>query len=191
MFCLMRIIAGSAKGHRLSLPKGKSIRPTTDRVREALFNILAPRIQGAAFLDLYAGSGSVGLEALSRGASFVVFVDMAASSIDAVTGNLKKSGFPNDKVIICKGDVIRVLAQLNKDALSFDFVFMDPPYTCGLVERTLVALNSSSLLRPSGLVVVEHSVDEEVTECIEGLEMEFFRRYGDSILSFFKRSNTV
>lgn len=191
MFCLMRIIAGSAKGHRLSLPRGKSIRPTTDRVREALFNILAPRIQDARFLDLYSGSGSVGLEALSRGASSVAFVDMDANSIATVMENLKRSRLSSEHAAVYKGDAIQVLAKLNKQILSFDVVFMDPPYACRLVEPTLVAIGSASLLRPGGLVIVEHCIGEEVPRYVNNLEIESVRQYGDSILSFFRWSSVV
>lgn len=191
MFCLMRIIAGSAKGHRLSLPRGRTIRPTTDRVREALFNILAPRIQGATFLDLYSGSGSVGLEALSRGASLVVFVDNDVKSMTTLMGNLKKSGLSDKDVVVHKGDVIQVLARLDKETFSFDVVFMDPPYACGLVEPTLSVVSSASLLRPDGLVIVEHGIGEEIPRCIKHLEIESVRQYGDSILSFFGWSSTV
>lgn len=191
VFCRMRIIGGSAKGHKLSLPKGRLIRPTTDRVREALFNILAPRIHGAAFLDLFCGSGSVGLEALSRGASLVVFVDNDSRSIATMKENLKKTGLPDEAVFVRKGDATQALNALDKKGYSFDIVFMDPPYAKGFVEPTLSLIGNTSLLRQDGLVVVEYGLGEEIPQRVGSLQLESFRQYGDSFLSFFRRSGTV
>lgn len=187
----MRIIAGKARGCRLFLPKGIAIRPTTDRVREALFNILANRIQDMAFLDLYAGSGSVGLEALSRGASLVVFVDNNPRSISVLMKNVEKSRFPQEKIVVQRGDVLQVLKKLNKEAARFDIVFMDPPYASGHVEPTLSVLGNTSLLKPDGLVVVEHGATEEVPRNVSNLGFESERKYGDTVLSFYKWSHVV
>ena len=155
----MRVIGGTYRSRRLSAPRGLATRPTSDRLRETLFNVLAARIEGAVFADLYAGSGAVGVEALSRGASFVHFVDEAAPAVEAIRSNLTaldvRTGF---KVHVAKVSV--ALRHMSKSATGCDILFLDPPYLAiDDYAQTLTAIASSadSLLKPEGIVVAEHS----------------------------------
>ena len=146
----MRIITGRARGVRLKAPKGLSTRPTSDRVKESLFNILGARVQNRRVLDLFAGTGSLGLEALSRGAARAVMVDRA-------TGNILQDNAEHAKLSelarIMRGDVFTALTRLAADGETFDLVFCDPPYGKGLWERALTALDGSSLLSEGALVI--------------------------------------
>ena len=129
----MRVIAGQWGGRRLQAPSGESTRPTSDRVREALFSILAPRIEGARVLDLFAGSGALGIEALSRGAAAATFVDSAAAAIRAVRANLEALGIEAEVV---RADARRFLGGASAAARQYDLVFLDPPYRLAATPRT-------------------------------------------------------
>ncbi|MBE3573664.1 MAG: 16S rRNA (guanine(966)-N(2))-methyltransferase RsmD, partial [Moorella humiferrea] len=122
---MLRIIAGQARGQRLRTPKGSGTRPTSERVREALFNILGPRVIEALFLDLFAGSGAVGLEALSRGAKEAFFIEHDRRALSCLKANLQATGF-NDRAHILAMDVRRALAELRRRDLVFDLIFVDP-----------------------------------------------------------------
>ena len=189
----MRIIAGKAKGRVLVAPKAKILRPTADRVKESLFNILS--VEGRRFLDLFAGAGSVGLEAASRGASGVVFVESNRSCAQAIRANIERCGFLNlpvgepdgggvgdIEVIECPAE--RALRLLGHRGERFDVVFADPPYGEGAVDASLRLVRSLGLLAPGGRVVVQHSVRDELPARREGYRVEDSRRYGDTALSF-------
>ncbi len=149
----MRVIAGQAKGRLLKVPKGPVVRPTSDYLREALFNILGERVQGAWFLDLFAGSGAVGIEALSRGAEFVTFVEKNPQCVQALRANLKRSGFKTQAEII-PTDVLRFLAD-RRSQRGYDVIFLDPPYHGLLGEEALSRLGQGLVLRPKSLVIAE------------------------------------
>jgi 16S rRNA (guanine(966)-N(2))-methyltransferase RsmD len=181
----MRIIGGRAKGVTLYAPKGLFVRPTSDRVKESIFNILSS-LDGRSFLDLYAGSGSMGLEALSRGASRVVFVEKTRSCIEAIRRNLVliRIGLSSEVIGATAEQGIRMLGRRRE---SFDIVFADPPYEKGYVDKTLDLLRRSALLaRPSGVFVLQHSAREEPA----GEAVPFVRtrrnRYGETEVSFFQ-----
>lgn len=157
---MIRIISGSRKGMRLVVPKGSKTRPTADRVKETMFDILGLRVVGAHVLDLYAGSGALGLEALSRGAERVVFVDMDSASIRALKTNVIKTSFLKQTEILRRR--LPDLSFLYDDMKGFDLIFMDPPYSRDLVAPTLWALEKAEILKPDGTIVVEHASMEEL-----------------------------
>lgn len=188
----MRIIAGQLKGRKvLSLPKTSGVRPISGRIKQSLFDILRPKIRGADFLDLFAGTGAVGLEACSRGARHVVFVDSGPASVKAIERNLEHLGL-NFPVIRC--NVLSGLSYIRTRApepQGFDLIFMGPPYKdelkrpLRLVEPTLEKIGQASLLAPDGWVIAQHHVREKV-ENASGFQMFRQEKYGDTFLSFFK-----
>ncbi|MGB6688375.1 MAG: 16S rRNA (guanine(966)-N(2))-methyltransferase RsmD [Terracidiphilus sp.] len=184
----MRIIAGSLRSRTLAAPPGLATRPTSDRLRETLFNVLAPRIGGASFLDLYAGSGAVGIEALSRGASRVVFVDRDAVALAALRGNLGKLGI-REGFRIQAGGVSAFLRRGRPPASpKFDLVFLDPPYDAAQeYEATLGLLGgaSSSLLAPGALVIAEHRRKQPLEDRYDNLKRTRLLEQGDAALSFY------
>ena len=179
----MRIIGGDAKGRRLSLPKGCRIRPTSDRIKEALFNLIHP-ILGKSFLDLYAGSGNVGLEALSRGATKAVFIERNPALINVIGENLHECGFSGRYEILAL-DVRQGIRLLENKQEVFDILFADPPYEKGLIEDTIRLIGKSSLVSQDGLTVMQHSIREEIID-LGPFELFDQRRYSDTILSFLK-----
>lgn len=188
----MRIIAGKAKGRVLVAPRANLLRPTTDRVKESLFNILS--VEGRRFLDLFAGAGSVGLEAASRGASRVLFVESNRACAQAIRENIARCGFlnmpasgdgPQDiEVIECPVD--RALRQLGRRAERYDVIFADPPYGANVIDATLRLVRSHGLLAEGGVLVVQHSVRDELPARREGYRIDDSRRYGDTALSFLR-----
>jgi len=178
----MRIIAGRYRGHPITAPAGRTARPTTDRVREALFSILGTSVEDAAVLDLFAGSGALGLEALSRGAARAVFVDGSPRALAALRRNIRR--LDAGPVRVLRGRVTEVLPRLARDGEAFDLVFLDPPYGKGLAGETLSHLGRGDLLRPGARLVVEHEADAPPPSG-EGLTAQDTRRYGDAALSFY------
>ncbi len=177
----MRVIAGSAGSLRLQCPRGLQIRPTTDMIRESLFNSLGPRVVGAAVCDLYAGCGSVGIEAASRGASRVVFIERARRAIEAIEANLEHTRL-SDVAEIIRGPVMRRYGDAARRFGPFEVVFADPPY--GLAElpelvRRLVEDREG--LAEGAVVVVQHSAEQDL-----GPAPTRTRAFGDSVLSFFE-----
>jgi len=180
----MRIIGGEARGRRFVLPDGLNIRPTSDRIKESLFNIL-PVVEGLRFLDLFAGTGSVGMEALSRGAVRAVFVDEDRRCIDAIRVHLTRFGFGRRQECFST-TADRAVQTLGERGERFDVIFMDPPYDEGFVGRTLQTINDSRILAEDGMVSVQHSARESDEETAGRLKRMDERVYGDSVLSFWK-----
>lgn len=179
----MRVIAGKAKGVRLSGVPGSETRPTQDRVKEALFNILQTEIQNTDFLDLYAGNGGIGIEALSRGARCAVFVDSKPACAKMIRSNLSAAKLENGEIL--NMPVERALERLKRAGRQFDIIFLDPPYGRGLVEKTLEALADGALLRKSGVVVAEYGAKEEFNLSTSNFELMRQVKYGDTVLGFF------
>jgi 16S rRNA (guanine(966)-N(2))-methyltransferase RsmD len=185
----MRIIAGSLRSRRLEAPPGVATRPTSDRLRETLFNVLAPRIEGAAFLDLYAGSGAVGLEALSRGAAQVEFVERAPAALKFLRGNLERLGISTGFHIhaVAAGAFLRRAAEAPKRE-RYEVVFLDPPWdaaeeyaaTLGLLGRS-----AAGLLGVDALVIAEHRRKQILEDCYGSLERTRLLEQGDAALSFY------
>jgi len=182
----MRIIAGSYRSRTLEAPAGLATRPTSDRLRETLFNVLAPKIQGAAFLDLYAGSGAVGLEALSRGAATVEFVERAPAALAVLRKNIERLGLAAGYRIHAAG-VGTVLRRM-KPGTAFDLIFLDPPYdVVSEYEGTLGLLGgpAAALLAAGGLVIAEHRKKERLEERYGALGRTRLLEQGDAALSFY------
>ena len=189
----MRIIGGTARGRRIKAPRGSTIRPTADRVREALFNILPRDLSGKRVLDLFAGSGSLSLEALSRGAASALLVDESAEAAGLIRGNLETLGF-TDRARIWTVPAGKALSRLARegpgyDATGYDAIFLDPPYDGGWVNRTMALIARAGILHAAGAAVAEHGVRERVEEKYGGLVRRDHRRYGDTVLSFFELEN--
>jgi len=158
----MRIIAGEAKGRPIKAPKGMNTRPTTDRIKESLFAILG-NIDDSKWLDLFSGSGNIGLEAISRGAEKVVFIDEAYIAITAIKENIKKLGFEN-KGEIYKNQAKRAINILAKKGMKFDYIFLDPPYESNQISLLLDDNNLRKCLSKDGIIILEHPEREEINE---------------------------
>jgi 16S rRNA (guanine(966)-N(2))-methyltransferase RsmD len=186
----MRIIAGTFRSRRLQAPAGLATRPTSDRLRETLFNVLAPRIEGAAFLDLYAGSGAVGLEALSRGAARVDFVERAPAALEVLRENVSRLGVTAGYRVHA-GSVSTVLRRVAKSS-AFDLVFLDPPYEA--VEEYAATLgilggSASELLVAGAAVIAEHRRKQRLDDQYAGLVRTRLLEQGDAALSFYAVAN--
>ena len=187
----MRIIGGSAKGKTLRSLRGRALRPTADRVREALFSSLGEHVWQARFLDLYAGAGTVGLEALSRGASEATFVESHRPAGDAIGENARRCGF-EARVRVIIAPVARGLARLRKEGATFELIFLDPPYERGEVAATMARMAQwPQMVAEGGLVICEHSRHEEVGERIGALERMKRMRYGETVVDFYQHGGQV
>ena len=188
-FLMMRIIGGTAKGRRLASFRGMSIRPTSDRVREAIFNILqCSKDAGFPFrkvLDLFAGTGAVGIEALSRGAETVTFVDNDPTAVKIIRKNLETCGFSGMTSII-NMDVQPSLTLLDKKGERFDLIFIDPPYHASLTGTALHCIEERGLLNKAGIIVVESSKRMIWDGELKDIELFDRRKYGDTVVSFYK-----
>jgi 16S rRNA (guanine(966)-N(2))-methyltransferase RsmD len=181
----MRIIGGEVKGRILSFPARSKERPTSDFLRETLFNLLGP-LQGKIFLDLFAGSGSVGLEAASRGAQEVYLIEKNKNLIEVIKKNIQTCSL-EQKCRVIGADVAIGLRDLFKKKYEVDVVFADPPYNRNLAGTTLKTLNKYRVLREVGVVVIQHSTRKKFREFLdENIHQTNQRKYGDNALTFFK-----
>jgi len=181
----MRVVAGEAKGCRLKAPSGDRIRPTADRVKEALFEIIGERICDARVLDLFAGTGNLGIEALSRGACSVLFVDADRSAVRLIGQNLIRTCL-GERAETWKIDARSALERLKKSGHRFEIVLLDPPYGYGHTESILKRLCRNKLFSPKGLMVVEHDRRTDLPRRIDSLECCDQRRFGDTMISFYE-----
>jgi 16S rRNA (guanine966-N2)-methyltransferase len=181
----MRVVAGIAKGMRLDVPPGREVRPTADRVREALFSSLGARVHAANVLDLFGGSGALGIEALSRGAALAVIVELHKRTAAVVAANLSRTGL-GDRARLIRGDALKVIPALAAERLVFDVAFLDPPYASDLAARSLAAVVDHGLLAPEGVAVVEHDKHDTVAESA-GLHVTSVKTYGDTALTYLTR----
>jgi 16S rRNA (guanine966-N2)-methyltransferase len=179
----MRIIAGNLKGKKLAALTGISIRPTADRIREAIFNICASHIYDAVVLDLFAGTGAFAIEALSRGAKSAVLIDSSSQSISIIKKNIEACRLPVCTDII-QWDILKNLNCLRKGGLDFDLVFMDPPYNKDAVRPTLKNLAACGALRNEALVIIEHARSESVPDDMSEFDLTDQRKYGKTLVSF-------
>ncbi len=182
----MRIISGEFKSRKIQFPKTKLTRPMTDKTKETVFNIIGSLVNGKHILDLYAGSGSLGLEALSRGALDVTFVDRGSFAVKVIQENLQSLGLQAKGQII-EGDVIRAIKRLEKQKRIYSLVFVDPPFSQGLVKKTLMHLDQSAILAPFAQVVVGHFKDEPLPESLQTLRLARTKKVGQACLSFYFR----
>lgn len=194
----MRVIAGSAKRTVLVAPAGQFTRPTADRVKESLFNIISHNVPGARFLDLFCGSGGIGIEALSRGADFAIFVDSSTEAIKATRVNLEKTRFTSSAVLHMP--IESAMSRLVKNGHSFDIIFADPPYGRDFEVQVLKLLHDYNLLAKDGIIIIETGIeaskieaskDEGQTNTQQESQQAYFekyeiRKYGSAMLSFYK-----
>jgi 16S rRNA (guanine966-N2)-methyltransferase len=179
----MRIISGTSKGRKLVTPKSQFLRPTSDRVKESIFNILREEMEEKVVLDLFAGTGNLGIEALSRGAKKAIFVEKGRQALRLIQRNLNQFGLEERSEIIPK-DAIRAIGILKQRGESFDLILMDPPYEKGLIQRTLMKLNSYPIYHKDSILVIEHDRREPLPHIMNGWNLIRERRIGDTVISF-------
>lgn len=180
----MRVISGSARGRTLKAVPGMGTRPTTDKVKEALFSMIGPYFDGGAVLDLFAGTGGLGIEALSRGMDKAVFVDLEYKSIEVVRSNLKAAGL-EDKAEVYKNDAERALKALAKREAAFDLVFLDPPYRLKHVDKLMATMDSLKLLKPEATIVVEYDSSFEYPDSFGPFKEVRKAKYGEAAVSVY------
>lgn len=178
----MRVISGSSRGKKLFSLEGSDTRPTTDRVKESIFNIISPHIYGSKVLDLFAGSGALGIEALSRGANAAVFCEKNRKAIEIIERNLSATGL-SDKSVIEKTDSFEYLSKSN---CIFDIIFIDPPYASGFYDIALSLIAKRNILSGDGIIVTERSSSMSAPSD-KDFELVTDRKYGNSTVSIFKR----
>lgn len=179
----MRVITGTARGRRLLELDGMETRPTTDRVKEGLFSVLQFEIEGAKVLDLFAGTGQLGIECLSRGAASAVFVDTRRDAVALVKKNLERTGL-SDRAKTVQGDALDFLARWDG---KFDLVFLDPPYSTGLLESAFQKLTAFDILNPHGIIVAEYPAEEPPPPPPAPYRLHRAYRYGKIAVSLFRR----
>jgi len=182
----MRIIAGELKGRRLDLPGNSQARPTSDKARGAVFNILANDLPHAKVLDMFAGSGAMGVEALSRGADWAVFIELDRDNVRALRESLLTFRLDEDRYLLLQGDFRQRGEQLLREGCTFDLIFLDPPYAGGFYQDALVL--SEKLLAPEGHVVVEYNRSMQ-TPAAEGLVCTSVRAYGTNTMAFYRKES--
>jgi len=184
---MVRVIGGEARGRRLALPKKGEIRPTSDLVREALFNILGPQ-DGKSWLDIYAGTGAVAIEALSRGAARAVFIESSRSCSEALRANIEKCGF-SQKAEILEMTAEQGLRTLSGRGKKFEVIFADPPYSKGLAATLPNVIHESGITIEGGMLVIQHSVREGLEVDSESWNVSDSRKYGDTEITILIRTN--
>ena len=192
----MRIVAGRWRGRRLQTFEGSAIRPTSDRARETLFNILGPSIEDASFLDLFAGTGAVGLEAMSRSCGEVVFVDSSALAAKVIRSNLEirgagKSASPDQSCpyVLLKQEAVPAIKELARQKREFDFIFIDPPYADGHYAPVMETLRRFPILKAGGWIIVEHASRRGPEFSEFGWTPFRVVKVGDTSFSFFEGEN--
>lgn len=180
----MRIIGGTHGGRKIRSPEGKNTRPTTDFVREALFNILGSYVVESNILDVFAGTGAVGLEALSRGAQTATFIEKDPKAFLIIKQNLKDLNL-QDKAFLIKDDALSALKNLDKKGQSFDIIFMDPPYNENHIKPCMEFLRKSTVLKNGDVLIVQYPKNESMD--YEGFLLKKHKVYGRTALSFFAK----
>lgn len=185
----MRIISGKSRGRRLATPRGHALRPTSDRVKESIFNILGGEVEGKVVLDLFAGTGNLGIEALSRGAKKTIFVERAREALRMIQRNLLQCNFSGQAEIIPK-EVNRAIGILEASGESFDLILMDPPYEKGWIQRTLVKLNNHNIYHEGSVLVIEHGRREPLPQKTGRWAVIKQRMIGDTIISILQAGDS-
>ena len=181
----MRVISGKARGLKLNTPKNEDVRPTTDRVKESLFNIINPYVMDNNVLDLFAGTGSLGIECLSRGAKNCVFVDKSKDSINIVRFKIKKARVENESTTL-NIDFKSAVTSLGRQGEKFTIIFMDPPYYKNMFIDALSSVDENNLLEEDGIIVVEHDTKDSFPENVGRLYKSREKKYGNTTLTFYK-----
>ncbi len=175
----MRVITGSSRGRKLITPAGYDVRPTTDTVKESVFSIIQFSVEGRTFLDAFAGSGQMGIEALSRGARSAVFVDSSRKSLEAVRKNLSLTGL-TDRAVVVPSDTLSFLARCGE---KFDIAYLDPPYQTGLLQEALKLL--PAVMNSSGKIICEHPAEETLEKSVENFVIKKQYRYGKIMITVY------
>ncbi|MBR2569689.1 MAG: 16S rRNA (guanine(966)-N(2))-methyltransferase RsmD [Paenibacillus sp.] len=183
----MRVISGSARGRTLKAVPGMNTRPTTDKVKEALFSMIGPYFEGGVVLDLFAGTGGLGIEAISRGMDKAIFIDMDTKAIDTIRYNVKVASVES-KAEIYRNDAKRALKVLEKRGSQFDLVFMDPPYRYTDADQLLATMIEGQLLGEDAVIVIEHDSAHQYPETIQSFTSWKQAKYGDTTLSLYRRA---
>ncbi|MBT2654247.1 16S rRNA (guanine(966)-N(2))-methyltransferase RsmD [Bacillus sp. ISL-18] len=173
----MRVVSGICKGRPLKAVPGNTTRPTTDKVKEALFNMIGPYFDGGAGLDLFAGSGGLGIEGLSRGLEKVIFIDRESKAIHVIQENIKACKF-EDRSEVYRNDADRALKALIKRGISFDYIFLDPPYKKQQLVSLMEKMDQQDLVKPDGVIVCEHSFDVELPQIVGRFNQIKHEKYG-------------
>jgi len=181
----MRVIAGEYKGRPLQAVPGKGTRPTTDKVKESIFNIIGPYFEGGWVLDLYAGTGGLGIEALSRGAEKAIFVELDPRAFQVVKTNLTALKL-GDRAEVYRNDAGRALKALAKREAQFDMVFLDPPYAKQQIAKEIAYMLETGLLRPSAWIVAEHDAADQLPETIGACTVQRIATYGDTTITIYR-----
>ena len=181
----LRVIAGTAKGRSLTAVPGKNTRPTTDKVKEAIFSMIGPYFDGGLALDLFAGTGGLGIEALSRGADSAIFIDLEGISIEVIKQNLQTAGMV-DRAEIYRADAIRAVKALAKRNLKFTLVFLDPPYRMKDMDELMMELAVKDLLNEGATVVVEHDADHQYPDAFASYRQIRHTHYGDTAVTIYR-----
>ncbi|MBU1083714.1 MAG: 16S rRNA (guanine(966)-N(2))-methyltransferase RsmD [Candidatus Omnitrophica bacterium] len=184
----MRIIAGEYRGRRIKQPASGETRPTKDRVREAVFNMIAGQVPGAYVLDLFSGSGAYALEALSRGAEKAVMIENDRLCVDAIKENVKVLGAGGRSEVI-EADVFGSVEGLNAKKEQFDLIFADPPYKKDMVKKALIIVNHYDILKHIGFFILEHHVDEDIPGIEGNVSLYKQKTYGKTAISVFKKND--
>lgn len=182
----MRVVSGTCKGRVLKAVPGNTTRPTTDKVKEAIFNMIGPYFDGGVALDLFAGSGGLGIEALSRGVEKVIFIDRDPKAIQTIRENLDACQF-NEKTEVFRNDAERALKALIKREITFDFIFLDPPYKKQQLSSLMQKIDEHLLLHSNGLIVCEHSHEIELPYKVGDLTQWKHEKYGIIAVTIFSK----
>lgn len=180
----MRVISGTAKGRSLKAVPGMGTRPTTDKVKEAIFSMIGPYFEGGTVLDLFAGTGGLGIEALSRGMDRAIFIDMDRKSLEVVKDNLVTTGFVQQAELY-KNDASRALKALAKRELRFDLVFLDPPYRLKHADQLMLSMQELGLLYDQAVIVVEYDADHTYPEAFGGFASRRHTEYGETAVTIY------
>ena len=181
----MRVISGKRRGAKLIAPEGMNTRPTTDRIKETLFNMIQFDLPGCQFLDLFSGSGGIGIEAISRGAQQAVFIDKDPAAFQCIKKNLEKTTL-QDQAIVYNIDVYSGIKKLVAEGKRFDIIFLDPPYALPDTKDILAFIGSHDLLKDDGYLILEQGTDQAIDK-IEGLKLIKEKQYKTTTMSFFER----
>ena len=182
----MRIIGGEFRSRLIEMPKGVEIRPTQDKVRQAIFNVLG-NVAGTNVLELFAGSGAFGIEAISRGAKYVTFVDNNSMCIKTMTKNLESLNVPDSKYELIWANALSVFPRMEKEGNKYDLIFLDPPYYKNIARKCLSNIDAYDILSPRSLVVIEHFKKDSLALDLNTLVFEKEKQYGDTLISIFRK----
>jgi 16S rRNA (guanine966-N2)-methyltransferase len=184
----MRIITGIAKGRKILAPEGMDTRPTSDRVKESVFNIISKKVYGARVLDLFSGTGNLGLESLSRGADWCTFIEKNKNTHKILIENINNLGF-KDKSQVYNNDAFEVIEMIGKNTTKYDIIFLDPPYSKGLIEKAILKIDEINLINSDGIIMSEYDENDVIPEAINNFKIYRTEKYGRTKISFWNKED--